>query len=153
MRTEVRSGEVKEVNIPVGTSDFAEIRSQNYYYIDKSGLISELLRTAATKVTLIARPRRFGKTLGMSMLNEFFDIRKCSRALFDGLNISKSEKLCEQWMNQYPTLFLSFRGVDGLDFSGAYAQLSAAVAELYKDHLYLMESGKINSNDKKTLTQ
>ena len=73
------------LNIPIGISDFSEIRQNNYYYIDKSALISELLKTAATKVTLITRPRRFGKTLAMSMLSSFFDITRNSRALFDFL--------------------------------------------------------------------
>ena len=81
------------LNIPVGVSDFSEIRQKNYYFIDKSGLIEELLKTTATKVTLITRPRRFGKTLGMSMLAAFFDIRKDSSALFAGLEISKNRDL------------------------------------------------------------
>ena len=76
------------LNIPIGISDFSEIRQNNYYYIDKSALVRELLETAATKVTLITRPRRFGKTLAMSMLSSFFDITRNSRALFDGLEVS-----------------------------------------------------------------
>ena len=74
---------MESLNIPVGVSDFSEIRENNYYYIDKTGLIIRLLNTSATKVTLITRPRRFGKTLGMSMLAAFFDIRKNNVALFD----------------------------------------------------------------------
>ena len=140
---------MKEVNIPVGTSDFFEIRLENYYFIDKSGLIKNLLRSKGTKVTLITRPRRFGKTLCMSMLSEFFDIRKRSRELFAGLSIMKEKELCGQWMNQYPVLFLSFKSVDGLDFAGAYAQLVSVVAELYKSHYYLMESEQIYPPDKK----
>ena len=72
---------MKSLSIPVGVSDFAEIRQNGYYYVDKTALIGELLKTTATKVTLITRPRRFGKTLAMSMLDTFFDIRKNSRAL------------------------------------------------------------------------
>ena len=72
---------MKKMNIPVGVSDFEEIRKNGYYYIDKSGLVRELLSRTGTKVTLITRPRRFGKTLGMSMLESFFDIRKDSRKL------------------------------------------------------------------------
>ena len=102
---------MKEMNIPVGVSDFEEIRKNGYYYIDKSGLIGELLSRTGTKVTLITRPRRFGKTLGMSMLESFFDIRKDSRALFEGLEISENRALCDAWMNQYPTVFVSFRQV------------------------------------------
>ena len=73
---------MNNMEIPVGTSDFADIRQNGYYYVDKTVLISELLKTASNKVTLITRPRRFGKSLGMSMLENFFDIRKDSKALF-----------------------------------------------------------------------
>lgn len=96
---------MKKMNIPVGVSDFEEIRKNGYYYIDKSELVRELLSRTGTKVTLITRPRRFGKTLGMSMLESFFDIRKDSRALFEGLEISENQALCDAWMNQYPTNF------------------------------------------------
>ena len=75
---------MNKLNIPVGISDFAKIREENYYYIDKTGLIADLIDKSA-EVTLITRPRRFGKTLGMSMLYEFFDIRKNSREIFAGL--------------------------------------------------------------------
>ncbi len=92
------------LKIPVGTSDFAEIRQNGYYYVDKTVLISELLKTASNKVTLITRPRRFGKSLGMSMLENFFDIRKDSRTLFAGLEISQNKALCDEWMNQYPMI-------------------------------------------------
>ena len=84
---------MKSLSIPVGVSDFAEIRQNGYYYVDKTALIGELLKTTATKVTLITRPRRFGKTLAMSMLDTFFDIRKNSRALFEGLTITKDQGL------------------------------------------------------------
>lgn len=140
---------MKAMNIPVGVSDFAEIRQNGYYYVDKSGLISALLQTVATKVTLITRPRRFGKTLGMSMLESFFDIRKDSRKLFDGLEISECTELCSQWMNQWPTAFVSFRQVDGLSFSSAYDMFTLVISDLYKKHLYLLESEHVNSFDKK----
>ena len=82
---------LKQLKIPVGVSDFRKIRENGYYYMDKSGLIEELLKTDATEVTLITRPRRFGKTLGMSMLDNFLDIRKDSRYLFSGLKISQNQ--------------------------------------------------------------
>ena len=85
---------MKEMNIPVGVSDFEEIRKNEYYYIDKSELIGELLSRTGIKVTLITRPRRFGKTLGMSMLESFFDIRKESRKLFEGLKITPGIVRC-----------------------------------------------------------
>ena len=102
------------LNIPVGISDFAEIRQNGYYYVDKTGLIAEILKAQAVKVTLITRPRRFGKTLGMSTLENFFNIRKDSRTLFQGLEIVDNSVLCQKWMNQCPTIFLSFKDVDGL---------------------------------------
>ncbi len=136
------------IKIPVGRSGFADIRRNGYYFIDKSGLIRELVRTDGTQVTLITRPRRFGKTLAMSMMAEFFDIRKNSADLFSGLLVSEDKELCGKWMNQYPTLFLSLRRVDGLDFAGAYAQLVTVIAELYKEHLYLIEEEKINAYDR-----
>ena len=90
--------------IPVGTSDFVEIRNEKFYYIDKSALIEELLKTRGTKATLITRPRRFGKTLNMNMLSGFFNIRKDSRKLFEGLHISHNKEICKDWMNQYPVI-------------------------------------------------
>lgn len=139
------------LNIPVGISDFAEIRKNGYYYVDKSGLIEELLRTTATKVTLITRPRRFGKTLGMNMLAEFFDIRKDSRALFEGLEIDENTELCNRWMNQWPTIFFSLRRVDGLDFSGAYDMLCSVIIELCDSHRYLLDSEKISPYDRSVI--
>lgn len=136
------------VNLPIGRSNFADIRRNGYYYIDKSGLIRELVKTDGIQVTLIARPRRFGKTLAMSMLSEFFDIRKDSRELFTGLAVSEDKEVCERWENQFPTLFLSFRTIDGLDFSGAYAQLAILIAQTFHEHLYLMDSDRLNIYEK-----
>ena len=147
------AAEMREMNVPVGVSNFEEIRRNEYYYIDKSGLIGELLHRTGTKVTLITRPRRFGKTLGMSMLESFFDIRKDSRKLFEGLEISENQALCDEWMNQYPTIFVSFRQVDGLNFTGAYDMLTWVISELYKKHLYLLDSDKINDSDKEIAKQ
>ena len=138
---------MKQLNIPVGISDFEKIRNGEFYYIDKSSLITEILKEKA-EVTLITRPRRFGKTLGMSMLESFFDIRKDSRKLFDDLEIAEYQALCDEWMNQYPTVFVSFRQVDGLDFVGAYDMLTWVISELYKKHLYLLDSDKIDNTDK-----
>lgn len=142
---------MKNLKIPVGRSGFADIRKNQYYFVDKSGLIEELLRTDATQVTLITRPRRFGKTLGMSMLAAFFDIRISGKELFKGLAVSENQELCAAWMNRYPVLFLSSRSVDGLDFEGAYAQFVSVIAELYKEHFYLMESEQINTLDKEMI--
>ena len=144
---------MKLLSIPVGVSDFEEIRRNGYYYVDKSGLIGELLSTTGTKVTLITRPRRFGKTLGMSMLESFFDIRKDNKALFEELEIAKRHVLCMEWMNQWPTVFVSFRQVDGLNFNSAYDMLTLVISELYKKHLYLLDSDKLDSFDKEIVKQ
>ncbi|MDO4679097.1 MAG: AAA family ATPase [Eubacteriales bacterium] len=139
---------MNRIDVPVGISDFEEIRRRNCYYIDKTGLIEEILCTTGTKVTLFTRPRRFGKTLGMSMLAQFFDIRKDSRELFEGLKINKNQELCEKWMNKYPVIYFSFKDIDGLEFETAYGKLEAVIAELYKSHYYLKDSEKLNEFDK-----
>ena len=139
---------MQELKIPVGISDFEKIREENYYYIDKSGLIVELLKDRPAEVTLITRPRRFGKTLGMSMLESFFDIRKDTQALFEGLQICDNTELCQEWLNQYPTLFLSFKRVDGLDFSEAYGMLCSVISELCIAHQYLIDSDQVDDYDK-----
>lgn len=138
-----------KIHIPVGTSNFAEIRKEHYYFIDKSGLIEELLKTDGTKVTLITRPRRFGKTLAMSMLAEFFDIQKDSSELFQGLSIANHGQLCKSWMNQYPTLFLTFKDVGGNTFDSAYEMLRDVLAKACNAHYYLKDSDLVNENDKK----
>lgn len=144
---------MKLLRIPVWVSDFAEIRRNGYYYVDKSGLIGELLGTTGTKVTLITRPRRFGKTLGMSMLESFFDIQKDNKTLFEGLEIANRHDLCTEWMNQWPTVFVSFRQVDGLNFNSAYGMLTLVISELYKKHLYLLDSDKVDGYDKEIVKQ
>lgn len=93
-----------QLNFLVGISDFKKIRENDYYYIDKSGLIKELLKRESAEVTLITRPRRFGKTMRMSMLPHFFDIRSDNRRLFDGLEIIYDEALCNAWMNLFKEL-------------------------------------------------
>ncbi|MDE6615726.1 MAG: ATP-binding protein, partial [Lachnospiraceae bacterium] len=139
--------------IPVGTSDFAEIRQEKFYYIDKTALIEELLKTRGTKATLITRPRRFGKTLNMNMLSEFFDIRKDNKHLFEGLYISNNKEICNNWQNQYPVLFLTFKSVDGLDFNNAAGQLKIVLADMCINHYYLMESKKVNEIQKERFIQ
>ena len=144
---------MKPLNIPVGISDFSEIRKNGYYYVDKSFLIRELLKIPGTQVTLITRPRRFGKTLGMSMLASFFDIRKDSKESFQDLEISTCTDLCRTWQNQYPTIFISFRRVDGLTFSEASYMLSTVISELYQEHSYLLDSPAFNAYDKNTFSK
>ena len=135
-------------NIKVGISDFAEIRNSECYYIDKTGLIKDLLCNNTAKVTLITRPRRFGKTLAMSMMADFLDIRRESKGHFKGLKVEQEKEICDQWMNQCPTIFFSMKDVDGLDFESAYQRLQALIANLCKEHTYLLESDEIDSDDK-----
>ena len=137
-----------QINIPVGISDFEKIRQNGYYYIDKSGLISEIMKTESTEVTLITRPRRFGKTLAMSMLNSFFDIRKDNQKIFEGLEVSKEKELCTRWMNQRPTIFLTLKNVDGLDFITAYEQLVYEIASLYERFDGIREREEISQSEK-----
>ena len=139
---------MKEINIPVGISDFKEIRKNGYYYVDKTFLIKELLKTTATKVTLITRPRRFGKTMAMSMLADYFDIRENSQDLFEGLEISKETDLCKTWMNQWPVVFLSLKDIDGLNFEDAYERLVVQISNLYKNYTYLLDCDKIDPDDR-----
>ena len=140
-----------DLKIPVGISDFAKIRKYHYYYVDKTGLIEDLLEKETAEVTLIPRPRRFGKTMGMSMLANFFDIRKDSQAMFEGLEIAQNTALCREWMNQWPVLFLSFKRVDGLDFDSAYEMLCTVIAEVCVTHGYLQESARVAQYDKNLL--
>ena len=139
---------MNDLKIPVGISDFTKIRENGYYYIDKTELICSLLEPEPAEVTLLTRPRRFGKTLGMSMLASFLDIRKDSGSLFEGLEILEHEELCEKWMNQYPVLFLSFKDVDGTSFENALDFLGFTIAQFCIEQSYLAESEKVNSDYK-----
>lgn len=139
---------MEKLNIPVGISDFAKIIQNNNYYIDKTGMIQDLLARDNVEVILFTRPRRFGKTLAMSMLAEFFDIRKDSRNLFQGLKILQNTELCDAWMNQYPTLFFSLKDVDGLTFASAYGMLEIKLADLFRQHRYLLTSCEVDESDK-----
>ena len=149
MRDWKEVADMTDLKIPVGISDFAKIRNYGYYYVDKTGLIADLLEKETAEVTLITRPRRFGKTMGMSMLANFFDIRKDSQAMFEGLEISKNEALCSEWMNQWPVLFLTFKDVDGLTFASAKEMLLNRIAAIYNDHSYLLEGTRVQENDRK----
>ena len=140
---------MNDLKIPVGISDFAKIRKYDYYYVDKTGLITDLLEKETAEVTLITRPRRFGKTMGMSMLANFFDIRKDSQEMFEGLEISKNTALCSEWMNQWPVLFLSFKDVDGNCFENAYEMLKFALSQACITHTYLQQDTKIDDTFQK----
>lgn len=140
---------MNSIQIPVGISDFERIRENNYYYIDKSGLLIDMLKEEMDQVMLITRPRRFGKTLGMSMFSSFLDIRKDSGKLFKGLKIAEHKDICQNWMNQYPTLFLSFKDVDGMNFENAFALLKFGISLFCDEHSYLESSDLVTETQKK----
>ena len=121
-------------SVGVGKSDFEEIRKSGNYYVDKTQLIYELVNDTDNKVTLFTRPRRFGKTLMMSMMENFFSIRKSSGSIFAGLAITEHEDFCKEWMNQYPVLFISFKDVEGEEFADAYDMLGVMLADVCKKH-------------------
>lgn len=137
-----------QYNIPIGISEFEKIRKNDYYYVDKTELIQVLLKTEPAEITLFTRPRRFGKTLVMSMLASFFDTRRENRDLFKGLKVAKDQKLCQGWMNQWPVIFLSFKDVGGECFEDAYGLLQSVISQLYVEHTYLEESMKIDESYK-----
>ena len=134
------------MKLPVGIENFEEIRREGFYYIDKTGLIRDLLNNWG-KVNLFTRPRRFGKTLNMSMLKSFFEIG-ADKALFDGLAISQEMALCEEYMGKFPVIFISLKGVDGLTFEDAYGMLRQIVVEEASRFQYLLESPRITETDK-----
>ena len=138
------------MKIPVGNEFFDEIRREKSYYVDKTELIYDLINTTDNKVTLFTRPRRFGKTLMMSMMENFFSIQKGdSRSLFAGLNIMKHEAFCAEWMNQYPVLFLTLKGIEALSFEDAYEKLQVKLAGLCKTYEKLLDSDRVNTADRK----
>ena len=135
--------------ILLGTELFDEFISGNGYYVDKTELIYELVEEAANKVTLFTRPRRFGKTLTMSMMECFFSIQKGdSRALFEGKNIMRHSDFCNTWMNKYPTLFLSLKDVNGLSFESAFKMLRTAISNLCTKNIFLENHEKVIPADK-----
>ena len=136
------------IKIPIGLEDFDEIRQNDDYYVDKSGLIYDLLTNVRSKVTLFTRPRRFGKTLNMRMMESFFDIRRDSRAAFKGLEVSCHEPFCREWMNQYPVLFMTFQNIEGLDFEGALDGARTALANVCQGMPFLAGSERVGEADK-----
>ena len=121
--------------ILVGNENFEEFIKDDGYYVDKTEILYELVAKTRNKVTLFTRPRRFGKTLMMSMMESFFSKQKGdSHDVFEGLNILKHEEFCAEWMNQYPVLFLTFKGVEALSFEEAYEKLQVKLADLCKTH-------------------
>ena len=134
------------LKLPVGIENFEDIRKSGFYYIDKTMLIEQTLNNWS-KVTLFTRPRRFGKTLGMSMLRSFFEIGT-DKSLFDGLYISQNKSLCDEHMGKYPVIFLTLKGVEGLTFTKAKSMLSEIIKDEADRHYILNSSEALTSVDK-----
>ena len=134
------------LKLPVGIENFEDIRRSGFYYIDKTMFIEQFLNTWS-EVTLFTRPRRFGKTLGMSMLRSFFEIGT-DKSLFDGLYISQNKSLCDEHMGKYPVIFLTLKGVEGLTFAKAKSMLSEIIKDEADRHYILNSSEALTSVDK-----
>ena len=132
--------------IPVGIENFQDMRKFNFYYTDKTNLIEQLLDNWS-KVTLFTRPRRFGKTLNMSMLRSFFELGT-DKSLFDGLYISKNKELCEEHMGKYPVIFFSLKSVEGLKFENARYRIIEMIGREAQRYEFLAESDKLSDNEK-----
>ena len=134
--------------IVVGNDIFDEFIRDDGYYVDKTELIYELAAGTRNKVTLFTRPRRFGKTLAMSMMESFFNIARDSREVFSGLNIlTNHPDFCAEWMNQYPVLFLSLKDVEGRNFDLAFDMLKMVIAGVCKKHAALEKSNQVDPDD------
>ena len=136
--------------LPVGIENFEEIRTQDFYYVDKTGLIFDLMANWG-KVNLFTRPRRFGKTLNMSMLKYFFEVGG-DKSIFDGLKVSQEKELCEAHMGKYPVVFISLKGVDGLTFEDAYDMLKEIIRQEAIRLQFLLESDKLTDAEKQPLS-
>lgn len=137
-----------DFKVGVGKSDFDELIKSGDYYVDKTELLYELVNDTDNKVTLFTRPRRFGKTLMMSMMENFFSIRKNSKSIFEGLAIRSHEDFCKEWMNQYPILFMSFKDVEAEDFNGAYKMLISRLADVCKGLTDINKNELVNPADR-----
>lgn len=129
------------MKLPVGIDDFRKLRESHFYYVDKTRLIEQLLLNWS-EVTLFTRPRRFGKTLNMSMLKSFFDIGT-DKALFDGLYISGNKELCDEYMGKYPVIFLSLKGVEGLTYEEAFEAFVRIMGKEVNRVSFLADSDKL----------
>ena len=136
------------IRIPIGGEFFDKIIKNGSYYIDKTELIYELLTQDDVSVALFTRPRRFGKTLTITMLQSFLDITQDSRELFKGLSVSKHEQFCDDWMNRYPVVFLTLKDVEGLSYDSAYSSLESLIARSFGDYFRLENDERITPEDR-----
>ena len=138
-------GEEKK-RLPVGLENFEQIINDNYYYVDKTGLISELIRNGGM-VNLFTRPRRFGKTLNMSMLEHFFSIER-DQSIYDGLEISKDTKLCEEYMGKYPVISISLKGINAATYEDAFDFAVRIMKKVARNVQFLLGSDALSDYDK-----
>lgn len=134
------------LKLPVGIDSFDKIRKNGFYYIDKSGLIEQLVQLGG-EVTLFTRPRRFGKTLNMSMLRSFFETGT-DASLFDGLYISGNKEICDEYMGKYPVIFLSLKDVDGLKYENAKYRIMELIGREAERYFFLGDSDRLSENEK-----
>ncbi|MCR5813073.1 MAG: ATP-binding protein [Desulfovibrio sp.] len=139
------------LNIALGCESFYDIRKNNCCYIDKTYIIEELLDSSLPMVSLLTRPRRFGKTLTLSMLQEFFDITKNSHDLFAGLSICENENICKNWMDKYPVIFVSFKNIECDSYKTLLQQFAMVISNVISDHDYLFRASSVKDVDKKKL--
>ncbi|MDE6052923.1 MAG: AAA family ATPase, partial [Lachnospiraceae bacterium] len=133
--------------VGVGKSNFAALRKAGNYYIDKTDFLYELVEETDHEVTLFTRPRRFGKTLMISMMENFFNIRKDSREIFEGLKITEHQEFCEKWLNQYPILLISLKDIEAETFKDAYDMLKVRLADVCKEYSDLKNNARVNPFD------
>ena len=139
----------KKKKLPLGIDNFEKLRKEDFYYIDKTPFVRGLLK-GWSEVNLFTRPRRFGKTLNMSMLKSFFEIGS-DKSIFNGLVIAEEKELCEKYMGQFPVVFVSLKAVDGLSFADAYNMLSEVIYTEAVRHQYLMDSTNLSAYEKSPL--
>lgn len=143
--------DIMKKKLPIGIEDFEKLRQEDFYYIDKTDMICELLENWS-EVNLFTRPRRFGKSLNMSMLKYFFALDG-KKDIFNGLKIAGQAELCKKYMGKFPVISISLKGVSGYDFKGAFARMCSAVGMEAMRFQFLQESDKLTDNEKKAYRQ
>ena len=133
--------------LPIGIENFEQIIKDDFYYVDKTGLISELLRNWGM-VNLFTRPRRFGKSLNMSMLEHFFSVEG-DKSIFDGLKISKDKKLCEEYMGKHPVISISLKGINAASYEAAFELTVKTIKGAVQKAGFLKMSDKLGEDEKK----
>ncbi len=136
----------RKKKLPIGIENFEDIRKEDFYYVDKTGLITELLHNWGA-VNLFTRPRRFGKTLNMSMLEHFFSLNG-DKSIFEGLEISKETSVCEEYMGKYPVIFVSLKGIDARNYEMAFQMAVQIIKRVPAKVQYLLESNALSEQDK-----